>query len=97
MAIFELKSAENTIDRCAELRKEVSSYIEIAFDSMRYEQMYINFPKHNLVKLKRLLRPFSDEHASLLKRSAIVEAERLIPRLSTILTPLFSEEAIFYE
>jgi hypothetical protein len=74
MAIFELKSSENTIDRCADLRKEVSSYIEIAFDSMRYERMYINFPKHNLVKLRRLLRPFSDEHALLLKRSALLEA-----------------------
>ena len=36
MAIFELKSAEQTIDRCEELRREVSSFIEIAFDSMQY-------------------------------------------------------------
>jgi len=73
------------------------SFVEIAFDSRRCKKMYVNFPKHNLVKLLRLLKPFNDEHASKVERSPIVEAERLAPRLSTILRPVFTEEAIFYE
>ena len=58
MAIFEMKHAEETIDRCAELRSEIQSFIEIAFDNQRFERMYMNFPKHNLTNLRNLLRPF---------------------------------------
>ena len=60
--------------------------------------MYINYPKHNLIKLRRLLKPFNDEHASLVQRSAgITDISRCEPRYSAILKPLFTEEAIFYE
>ena len=97
MAIFELKSAEETIDRCSELRTEVLSFITIAFENVGFSKMYINLPKHNLAKLRRLLKPFSEEHAKLLKRNAIAEVGSLEPRLSAILKPLFNEEAIFYE
>lgn len=97
LAIFEMKQAELTIDRNAELRNEVLSFIEIAFDHRRCEKMYINFPKQNLVKLRRLLKPFNDAHASMVQRSAIMEIQSLEPRLSAVLKPLFIEEAIFYE
>ena len=33
MAIFEMNSSEETIDRSADLRQEVLSFIEIAYDS----------------------------------------------------------------
>jgi len=61
MAIFEMKHAEETIDKCAELRTEILSFIEIAFDSSRFEHMYINFPKHNMANLRRLLHPFMSD------------------------------------
>ena len=51
MAIFEMKSAEETIDRSAELRREVLSFIEIVFDTKRCQKMFINFPKHMLPSL----------------------------------------------
>ena len=63
MAIFELKSAESTIDRNAELRREVISFVEIAFESRIVAKMYVNFPKHNLTNLRRLLKPFDDIHS----------------------------------
>ena len=94
MAVYELRNSEETIDKNSELRREVLSFVEIAFDSRRCEQMYINFPKHNLVKLRRLLKPFSDE---LLGKNPIVEMNRLEPRLAAIVRPLFAEESIFYE
>ena len=98
MAIFEMNSSEETIDRSADLRQEVLSFIEIAYDSQRFNKMYINYPKHNLIKLRRLLKPFNDEHASLVQRSAgITDISRCEPRYSAILKPLFTEEAIFYE
>lgn len=97
MALFEIKSAEQTIDRNAELRREVLSFIEIAFDSRRCEKMFINFPRHNLMRLKRLLKPFNEEHAQIMQRNAILEMTSLEPRLTAVLTPLFAEETIFYE
>ena len=48
------------------MRKEVISFIEIAFDMRKFDKMYINFPKHNLIKLRKLLKPFNDEHASII-------------------------------
>ena len=90
MAIFELKHAEETIDRCAELRSEIQSFIEIAFDSRRFERMFINFPKHSMTSLRHLMRPFKPNNA-------LVEIESLEPHLSIILMPLYNEEAIFYE
>ena len=53
-----MRQAADTIDKCTEIRKEVISFIEISFDSRRLSKMYINFPKHNLIKLKRLLKSF---------------------------------------
>ena len=93
-----MKSAEETVDRSADLRNEVLSFIAIAFDTKRCKKMFINFPKHNLVKLRRLLKPFNEEFAaSIVQRSALMEVSSLAPRLTTILSPLFAEEAIFYE
>lgn len=97
MATFEQKCSEETIDRCAELRQEVVSYIDIAFEMKRCVNMFMNFPQHNLNKLRRLLRPFNEEHASMLKRSTLMEVSSLAPRLASILAPLFEEEAKFYE
>lgn len=97
MAIFELKWAEDTIDRNAELRREILSFAEITFDSRRCSQMFVNFPKHNLVKLRRLLRPFNSGRCLSAEKGPIVEAARLEPLLTAILKPLFEEEAIFYE
>mmetsp|Transcript_36016 Transcript_36016/g.47394 ORF Transcript_36016/g.47394 Transcript_36016/m.47394 type:complete len:142 (+) Transcript_36016:2-427(+) len=94
MAIFEMKFAEETIDRCSELRNEILSFIEIAFDSRRFERMYINFPKHNLSHLRRLLKPFA---AASITKSALIELKSLEPSLSEIVKPLFTDEAIFYE
>ena len=97
MAVFEVKSSEETIDKSDELRREVLSFIEIAFDSKRCEKMFINFPRHNLVKLRRLLKPFIEEHANMLKRSAVMEVSSLVPRLASLLDPLFQQEQTFYE
>ena len=33
----------------------------------------------------------------MLKRSAVMEVSTLVPRLTSLLAPLFEEEAIFYE
>jgi hypothetical protein len=97
MAIFELKSAEATIDRNAELRREVVSFVEIAFESRIVSKMYINFPKHNLANLCRLLKPFNDINSLKTEKNLIIEAARLEPSLSMVLKPIFEEEAIFYE
>ena len=110
MAIFEMRQAGDTIDRCAEMRKEVCSFIDIAIDSRRLNKMYINFPKYNLVKLRRLLKPYgaapdqtspssqtSGQPVNSSKNRSLLELESLEPRLSAILRPLFAEEAIFYE
>ena len=99
VAIFEIKYAEETIDRCSELRNEILSFIEIAFDSRRPEKIFINFPRHNLSNLKRLLKPFTggNQSQAQITRSALMELKNLEPRLSDILKPLFAEEAIFYE
>ena len=64
MAIFEMKCAEQTLDRCSELRREVLSFVEIAFDSRRCERMFVNWPHYNLANLRRLLRPYSSESAA---------------------------------
>jgi len=94
MAIFQIKAAEATIDRSEELRREVCSFVDIAFDSGRFDRMYINFPKHNLSALKKLLRPLTLSHG---RKFAMVEFASLEPRLSDTLRPLFAEEIIFYE
>lgn len=79
MALFELKWAEETIDRNAELRREILSFAEITFDSRRCFKMFVNFPKHNLVKLRRLLKPFSNCRSQTAEKGPIVEAARLEP------------------
>ena len=80
MAIFELKWAGETIDRSDELRKEICSFVEITFETRKCVQMFVNFPKHNLSKLHRLLRPFTrSKHLLTAERGPIVEAERLEP------------------
>ena len=95
MAIFELKNAETTIDKNAEFRREVISFVEIAFDSRRSNQIFLNFPKHNLSKLRKLLKPFHQYEArahmapNKAERNPIVELQRFEPKLTAILEPLF--------
>ena len=64
-----------------------------------FTKMYINFPKHNLMRLRRLLKPFYEEEreTDVTERSVLLEVVSIEPRLSAILKPLFAEEAIFYE
>ena len=99
IAIFENHHAEETLDKSAELRQEIISFIDILVDMQSFTKMYINFPKHNLMRLRRLLKPFhvEERETDVTERSVLLEVVSIEPRLSAILKPLFAEEAIFYE
>ena len=99
IAIFENHHAEETLDKSAELRQEIISFIDILVDMQSFTKMYINFPKQNLMRLRRLLKPFHEEEreTDVTERSVLLEVVSIEPRLSAILKPLFAEEAIFYE
>ena len=82
--------SEQTLDRCCDLRSEVLSYIEIALDSQKLSQVYINFPKFNMNRVKRQLKHINEKAVQILKRSALVELELLEPHLEQIIVPLFN-------
>ena len=56
LTIFERRHGIETFDRCDELRNEVVSFIDICFENMGYEKMFIKFPIYNMTKLKVYLK-----------------------------------------
>ena len=53
--IVELKHSE-VMSQSQELRKEVLSFIEICFDNMGFDKMYVKFPKHNFTAVKNYMK-----------------------------------------
>ena len=78
-----------------ELREEIKNFVEIAFDDVGFEHMFINFPKYKMKDLQELIDQIQQQD-SLKMMYDLRQMEQLEHTLVANLEPLFDEEYAFY-